>query len=513
MIVQDVILAVLSGILLILAFPQFNLEILSWLALVPFLWSINKKSLLRAAFLGFISGFTFFAGLLYWVYNVLTEYGHIPGWLSIFFLLLLFAYLSLYFSSFAFLLRWISHKTGLSEIFFAPPLWVSLEYIRGFLLSGFPWELLGYSQFQTLPMVQIAEITGVYGVSFIILLSNVALYRAALNLASRHWKKGPQEILLAGILIAVTGVYGLWKLSEMEKPGKPGREYGVALIQGNIRQDIKWEPRFQEETLKIYSQLTLRAKDSRPDLIVWPETATPFFFQNTYPFQGRILELASQMKAPLLFGAPAFERKELQINHFNSAFLVSPEKKILGRYDKIHLVPFGEYAPLAGVLGFTRDIIGAMGDFTSGKEVKDLSLPWGNFGVLICYEAIFPDLTRQFVDRGANFLVNITNDAWFGKSSAPYQHLSMVTLRAVENRVPIARAANTGISALIDPSGRVVASTDLFTREVLSGKIRISSSSTFYSQWGDLFSFLCLGITSLICLVSYFRPSPSSLSA
>jgi apolipoprotein N-acyltransferase len=211
------------------------------------------------------------------------------------------------------------------------------------------------------------------------------------------------------------------------------------------------------------------------------------------------------MKAPLLFGAPAFDRRDSMIYHFNSAFLVSPQKKILGRYDKIHLVPFGEYAPLSGILGFTRDIIGAIGDFTSGNEVKNLSLPWGNFGVLICYEAIFPNLTRQFVGRGAQFLVNITNDAWFGKSSAPYQHLSMVTLRAVENRVPIARAANTGISALIDSSGRIVQSTELFTREVLSGKIRINESSTFYTQWGDLFSYLCLGITITICLLTYCK--------
>ncbi len=281
----------------------------------------------------------------------------------------------------------------------------------------------------------------------------------------------------------------------------------MALIQGNIRQDVKWEPHFQEETLKIYSNLTLQVKVSRPDLIIWPETATPFFFQNTSPLQGRILELAHQMQAPLLFGAPAFDRRGSRIHYFNSAFLISPEKKILGRYDKIHLVPFGEYAPFSGILGFTRDIIGAIGDFTSGQEIRNLSLPWGNFGVLICYEAIFPDLTRQFVDQGARFLVNITNDAWFGKTSAPYQHLSMVTLRAVENRVPIARAANTGISALIDSSGRVVRSTDLFTREVLFGKIdvNLNKSSTFYTQWGDLFSYCCLGITALLVIFVFFK--------
>jgi apolipoprotein N-acyltransferase len=505
MLLKDILLAALSGILLVLAFPQFNLEFLSWIALIPWLWSIRKKSPPQAAFLGFVAGVTFFAGLLYWIYNVLTEYGHLPGWISIFFLLLLISYLALYFSLFSYLLRWINNKTDLSEIFFAPPLWISLEYVRGFLLSGFPWELLGYSQFQTLPIVQIADITGVYGVSFIILLANVALYRLAISISNRSWKTACMEILLPGIIILLAWTYGLWRLSDLERKAKPENILGVALIQGNIRQDIKWEPEFQQETLKIYSNLTLQVKGHRPDLIIWPETATPFFFQNSYPFQTRILELTHQMEAPLLFGAPAFQRKGPRVNYFNSAFLISADKKIVGRYDKIHLVPFGEYAPLSGILGFTRDIIGAIGDFTSGEDAKVFSLPRGSFGVLICYEVIFPNLTRQFVAEDAQFLVNITNDAWFGKSSAPYQHLSMATLRAIENRVPIARAANTGISALIAPSGKIVQSSGLFTREVLFGTINLNRSSSFYTQWGDLFSYLCMSITVLLGLFTFFK--------
>lgn len=469
------------------------------------MWAIRKKASPQAAFLGFVTGLVFFTGLLYWIYNVLTEYGHLPGWISIFLLILLTAYLALYFSLFAFLLRFAAGKTNLPETLFAPPLWVSLEYLRGLIFSGFPWELLGYSQFLTLPLVQISDITGVYGVSFIIVLANASLYRLAITLPNRGWIPALKEVLASGIIIALCGAYGVWKLSALETKARMETTFRVALIQGNIRQDVKWEPRYQEETLRIYSDLTLRVKDQRPDLIIWPETATPFFFQSAYPFQTRILELSHQVNAPLLFGAPAFERQGRKADYFNSAFLISPEKKILGRYDKIHLVPFGEYAPLSGFLGFTRDIIGAIGDFTPGKGVVNFSLPWGNFGVLICYEAIFPDLTRQFVEQGAQFLVNITNDAWFGRTSAPYQHLSMVTLRAVENRVAIVRAANTGISALIDPSGRIVQSTDLFTREALSGKIHLNKSSTFYTKWGDVFSYLCLGVTFLLLISLFFR--------
>lgn len=498
---KDLLLAALSGFLLILAFPKFNVEVLAWVGLIPWLWSIRKKSPCQAALLGFITGFVFFTGILYWIYVVLTEYGHLPAAVSVFLLIILTAYLALYFSTFSFLLRWVAGKIDLPETLFAPPLWVSLEYLRGILFSGFPWELLGYSQYLTLPMVQISDITGVYGVSFIIVLANTSLYRLALIWNERGWKPALKEVIAASMIMALTGIYGQWRLLELEKKIKNRRPHTIALIQGNIRQDVKWEPHFQEETMKIYTDLTFLAKPHRPDLIIWPETATPFFFQSAYPFQPRILELAHQMAAPLLFGAPAFERDGPRINYFNSAFLISPEKKVLGRYDKIHLVPFGEYAPLSGLLGFTRDIIGAIGDFVPGKGAHNLALPWGKFGVLICYEAIFPDLTRQFVERGAQFLVNITNDAWFGRTAAPYQHLSMATLRAVENHVPIARAANTGISAVIDSSGRLISSTGLFTSEILSDKIYLNESRTFYTEYGDLFSYSCVGVTVLFLIL------------
>jgi apolipoprotein N-acyltransferase len=503
--IKDVFLSVLSGALLVLAFPKFHIEILAWMGLVPFLWAIRKKTAVQGAVLGFISGFVLNVGLLYWIYNVLTEYGHLPSAVGIFFVLLLSAYLALYFSAFGFVVCWVRGKTDLSEALFAPPLWVSLEYIRGVLLSGFPWELCGYSQYRILSLIQITDITGVYGVSFLIILANVALYRLAVSAGERSWGPALREILAAGILVAGTGIYGQWRLMELAQ--ETGQEkYGrVSLIQGNIRQDVKWESGYQEETIKIYSNLTLQTKDLRPNLIIWPETAAPFFFQSPSNYQSQIFELAHQMRAPLLLGAPAFDRQGARTHYFNSAFLISPEKKIDGRYDKIHLVPFGEYAPLSGILGFTRDIIGAIGDFTPGAGIRNLSAPFGDFGVLICYEAIFPDLTRQFVDQGARFLVNITNDAWFGKTSAPYQHLSMVTLRAVENRVPIARAANTGISALIDSSGKIRATTDLFTREILSGRIQIGRDKTFYTKYGDIFAYACMGFTILFVAILRLR--------
>jgi len=503
--ISEILFSLLSGATLVLAFPKIHFEFLAWVGLVPLLWAIRQKTPVQAAVLGFLSGLVFYCGLLYWIYNVLTVYGHLSSVLSVFFIVLLSAYLALYFSAFAFGIRWIRTKTELSETLLGPPLWVALEYLRGFLLSGFPWELLGYSQYRVLSLVQIADLTGVYGVSFLIILANAALYRLALFAAERRWSPAFREVLAAGILIAGTGIYGQWRLMELAQTSSPEKSIRVALVQGNIRQDVKWETSYQEETIKIYTHLTLQAKPQRPQLVIWPETSAPFFIQSPSSFQTKVFDLSSQMGAPLLLGAPGFDRQGAKVQYFNSAFLISPEKKIIGRYDKLHLVPFGEYAPLSGIFSFTKEIIGALGDFEPGLGVRNLTVPFGDFGVLICYEGIFPDLTRRFVAGGARFLVNITNDGWFGKTSAPHQHLSMATLRAIENRVPIARAANTGISALIASSGQIQAASDLFTREVLSGTISLGQTRSLYTQYGDLFAYACLGVTTLAILIIRLR--------
>lgn len=503
---SEIVLSILSGTLLILIFPNFNLETLAWVGFIPLFWAIRKKSPSKAAFLGWISGFTFFTGVLPWIYHVLAHFGHLPAPVSVFFLLVLTAYLALFFSAFAFALRWFNTRMNVSETLLAAPLWVSLEYLRGILFSGFPWALLGYSQFLTLPMVQIADVTGVYGVSFLVMFVNAVLYRSLQVFGEQKtFRPLLKEILAAALLFALTGIYGHFRIQEMDSRGKEGTPLRVALIQGNIPQDIKWEPKFQEETMKIYVDLTLQVDPAHPRMIIWPETATPFFFQEAFSFQSRIFDLAHRMNAPLLFGSPAYDRKGAETLYYNSAFLISPERKVLGRYDKIHLVPFGEYAPLSGILGFTRDIIGALGDFQSGQEVVNLSVPQGKFGVLICYEAIFPELTRQFVKKGAQFLVNITNDAWFGETAAPFQHISMAMLRAIENRVPLVRAANTGVSGVIDPVGRLLHSSQIFTKAALSDTIYLRKSWSFYAQFGDIFTYLCLGYTALLLMISYLK--------
>jgi apolipoprotein N-acyltransferase len=269
------------------------------------------------------------------------------------------------------------------------------------------------------------------------------------------------------------------------------------LIQGNIDQSVKWEESFQKKTLKIYEKLSLKAAEQHPDLIIWPETATPFFFQQAREYQPMVLGIPNKTNAFLLFGSPSFKGERGKVNYYNSAYLASPAKEITGRYDKIHLVPYGEYVPLGEILSL-GSLGEGIGNFKSGKVIYNFSIPQGKFGVLICFEIIFPNLCRRFVKSGADFLVTITNDAWFGKTSAPYQHFTMTVFRAVENRVFIARAANTGITGFIDPRGKIIQKGEIFVEEAMNGTIRLSKKKTFYTLYGDVFAWVCSGLSLLL---------------
>jgi apolipoprotein N-acyltransferase len=251
----------------------------------------------------------------------------------------------------------------------------------------------------------------------------------------------------------------------------------------------------QAATIELYRRLSLEAATNTPTLIVWPETAAPFFFRYEPALRGRVLDIAAETGSYLLVGSPDVERASVGAEgdrYYNSAFLVSPNRELLGKYDKIHMVPFGEYVPLKSILFFVHKLAYGIGDFEPGRTHTVFHLPRGRFGVTICYEVIFPDQVRRYVKQGADFLVNITNDAWFGRSAAPGQHLAMAALRAAENRRYLIRAANTGISAIIDPTGRIVKASDIFVPAVISGRIQLRRGETFYTRYGDLFAWLCV---------------------
>jgi apolipoprotein N-acyltransferase len=343
-----------------------------------------------------------------------------------------------------------------------------------------------------------ADITGIYGLSFVIILVNVSLYRVLLQWSKKAFPF--REVALTVLLLLVFLTYGYLRVGVVDRKALLDSPLKIGLVQGNIDQSIKWDESFQKETLKIYERLSLKVAEGKPNLIIWPETATPFFFQDAKEFQPLVLDIAKKTDSFLLFGTPSYKVERGKVNHYNSAILVSPAGELKGKYDKIHLVPYGEYVPLGEYLSL-GSLGEGIGNFKSGKETFHFTLPEGKFGVLICFEIIFPDLCRRFVSEGANFLVTITNDAWFGRTSAPRQHLTMATFRAIENRVFIARAANTGISALIDPVGRIMKQGRIFTEEAINGTIGLSKERTFYTLYGDVFAWVCSAFS--IVLLGY----------
>ena len=482
----------LSGLLLACSFPLPDYHLLAWLGLIPLIMVMPKRPFKS----GFVAGVVFFAVTLYWLNIVMTTYGHLPVMLSFLLYLLLAAYLAFYWAIATWAACRLKEFRGYSFALTLPVFWVALEFLREFLLTGFPWATLGYSQHDWLPMVQSADLFGVYGLSYLIVLCNAALAECFL-LKSRGPSQGWPGKALAVAIVLLLGnyAYGVWCLQQ--NLDTRAESLNVAVVQGNIPQDLKWRPESQISTVQTYRDLSLRAEqDGAKDLIVWPEAAMPFYFQDGGPLADSVTGLAAEAKTALLFGSPAYRRDSGTLRYLNSAFLLSPTAEEQGRSDKIHLVPFGEYVPLGKFLPFVNKLVAGIGDYSPG-EINPLPIGSHNLGVLICYEVVFPELAREYVRQGSDLLVNITNDAWFGKSSAPWQHLAMARFRAIENRVWVARAANTGISAFIAPSGRVVKQTGLFETAFLSAEVGLGAQPKLYSHMGDLIP----GAFLLICLI------------
>jgi apolipoprotein N-acyltransferase len=490
-------LAVFSGLALTASFAPFQLDWISWFALVPLLKSLEGESPSRSFSLGFIAGLTHYLTLLYWIVPTLQNYGQLPVSVSIGVLALFCLYLALYMALFSYLISRIKNSHFL--VFLIPCLWVSLELIRATALTGFPWCLLGHTQFNRLGLIQIADLVGVYGISFLIVLANALSYRLFFDRISPIKRRLGWEALGFMILIVSALGYGQYRLVEDSKARGEGKTIKVAIIQGNIDQAVKWEPTYREETIDTYRRLTLSTSDFNPDLVVWPETAVPFFFQDNEPLSDQVLEITSETGAALIFGSPAYQRGMNGVKYFNRVYLISGKGQLSGYYDKHHLVPFGEYVPLKRFLPFIHRLVQATGDFASGDKVEPLDIPHLSSGVLICFEVIFPELARTQTRRGADVLVNLTNDAWYGKTSAPYQHLSMAVFRAVENKRSLIRAANTGFSALISARGKVIERSELFEEQVLTQEIEPGFDPlTFYTRYGDLFAFALLAISLIM---------------
>jgi apolipoprotein N-acyltransferase len=498
---RSLIFSAVSGLLLAAAFPCFDLYPLAWVGLVPLLLVMKQRPFAS----GYLCGFCFFAVVLYWLNIVMTTYGGLNLLLSIVAYLLLVAYLALFFGAASWLSCAFERHFRLPYLVTLPILWVALEYLRGWLLTGFPWALLGYSQQDFSLAIQSADVTGVYGVSLLLVTVNCALAWILQQPRNRFAWLGVAATLLMSI--SHFG-YGVWR--ESQPLDQRQEQLQVALVQGNIDQAIKWDPQYRQATIDTYLQLSQQAADEGAELLIWPEAATPFFLQEQSPLAEQVRNVPIQQQNYLLVGSPAYQQvAENDYRYFNSAYLFSPQGEQLGRSDKIHLVPFGEYVPLGKLLSFINKLVVGVGDFTPGT-VTPLPLNGHSLGVLICYEVIFPELAQDYVRQGSGLLVNITNDAWFGRSSAPYQHLAMARFRAIENRVWLARAANTGISAFISPSGEVTAASPIFQQLQLSGAVGLGSQQTFYTRFGPVLAHACLLISLVGCAWLFYRQRRSS---
>jgi len=493
-----------SVILLILSFPKFSISFLAWFALVPLFLVIRNSSPKQAFLLGFLSSFFTYLGLLYWIVITIVTANE-PLILGILCLFLLSAYLSLYFALFSLIYNFFSSKLSTFNLqLLTPCVWVFLEYIRSHLFSGFPWALLGYTQWNFLPIIQISEFTGVYGVSFLIVLVNTTLVGLRV-IGNRGWRRKIKIVLPTFVLFLLSLGYGLFSLKPISYSLSP---ITIVLLQGNIDQYKKWSKEYEKEIMDKYTQLTLQAVKEKPNLrgnhlIIWPESAIPgylFYERHLYEWVKKIIRESACYH---LIGSVHYKEGKL----YNSVFLFSPQGKLIQEYDKIHLVPFSETIPLKIFLSKYIKVLNELGDFSPGKDFTIFTIqPFNHptiqpitFSANICFEAIFPQLIRKFVKRGghlngAEIIINLTNDAWFLKTSAPYQHFTMNIFRAVENRKYVVRCANTGISAFIDPYGRIIKQTPIFTTLTLSEQIYPENKKTFYIIYGDIFTLFCFVI-------------------
>ncbi len=494
---RSMFLAILSGILLIFIFPTVlfgyhfpDLGILAWIALVPLFLAIKNKSPKNAFGLGLLAGLVSFSIILYWIRILSPLIG----------LLILAFYLALYIALFCFLFNLCLRFTvyGLRFIV-APCLWVALEYLRSIFLSGFPWALLGHSQYLNIPLIQISEFTGAYGVSFLIVLVNATIaYRIGEVQSPKSKVRKILPIAIVAIIVGACFTYGKLMLRASHLTPRTS-ELKVGIVQGNVDLEEKWSEILHEKVLDTHIRLTEEVAKEEPELIVWSETATASCLKHEEGDLAKLSNLAKKLKSHLLIGSLDLAT---QGDYYNSAFLISPQGNIAYQYNKVHLVPFGEVIPLRRQIPLLARLVEGMGGggFRAGEELTIFDIDGKRFGVLICYEGLFDNLVRKFVKKGADFMINITNDAWYERTSAPYQHFSFSIFRAIENRVPIVRAANTGVSGFIDSYGRIRKDLDIFIEGTLVDKISLKKQETFYTRFGNLFAYLCLGLSGLLLI-------------
>lgn len=488
---KGVSLSIVSGLLLTAGFPKPGMFFASWVALVPLLFALAGTSGKRAFSLGYLCGIVHLFTTLFWIRHAIYHYGGVNLVLSTLILLLLCLLLGLYHGVFALIARKWQDSPVLS-VFALPFVWVAWEWALAHVpFSGFPWTNIGYTQTPLNLLIQVADITGVYGISWLVVFGNTTVFGLIRN-----------QCRVAGVAVLVASMaaflgYGSWRVEGVRSVQQQVLPFKVAVIQGNIAQSLKWDANFLQETIKRYVEMTMNAIKTEPstDIVFWPESAMPFLYAIDEKDSKEVDDLVRRVGKPLLFGTIGVTIPDGKAKLLNRAYLLDENATLRGSYAKQHLVPFGEYVPLSSVLFFVHQLVeGGMG-YTPGRERGPVYLGDRAMGVLVCYEVIFPEISRESVLRGAQVLMNLTNDAWYGDTGGPYQHLEISRWRAIELRVPLVRAANSGVSAAFDATGIEIGRIPLNERGFLTLGVRPMRMSTFYAKYGDLFAWLSVIIT------------------
>lgn len=494
-----IIAAVASGVLLALSFPRYGHPALAFIALVPLYvalsgWNGRPGRMPgitagRGFRLGLITGVLHFAGTVYWTGATVQTFGGLPWPVAVFVTGLLVLYMAAYVALASAASAVFIRHFGFVGLGLAPAAWVAAEYTRGHLFGGFPWVPLGNTMVTLLPVAQLASLVGVYGLSLLVAAINAGF--AATALATGRTRVAA----FAGTILVITSasVWGGQRMAENRlTQGVPVR---VGLIQGNILQVDKWNPARAGMIVDQYVQLTRQAVASGAEFLLWPESATPFFFQDD-PGGDAIRSLVRELRVPLLFGSDEVERGP-QDRYYNAAFMLDPAGATAAVYRKMHLVPFGEYVPFQWALFFVAPLVEAVSAFTPGERVTMLPVREHMVSTAICYEVTYPSQARAAVRQGSELLTTITNDAWYGESSAAYQHFEMAAMRAIEQGRYLVRAANTGVSGIVDPYGRVLIRTQLFETAAVVGEARFVQERTPYARIGDLVALVATVLTVL----------------
>lgn len=453
--------------------------------------------------LGYASGIIWYLGSCYWVFNTMHQYGDLSVAASALLLIAYALYLALYHGVFGLLVALTAARRNgysLRALVFAPFIWVAIELARTYI-TGFPWDLLGYTQIDNIPLTRIATVTGVYGLSFEIALVNTAVTAAFLV------PRRKQPFLFAVCTVAII----LLHAGKLYSPPAAPTTQGVTLVQSDVPiPDEPWSLDYELNTLRELSALSVRpTKEAAgtPGLIILPESPAPFFITDLH-VRTALADVARNTDSSIIagtIGIRGFDDPSGKREIYNSASVISSKGAWSYEYDKIHLVPFGEYVPFADLLVFAKKLTREVGTFSRGRSRSPFLVDGSHVGIFICYEAIFPDEVRQFARNGAEVFVNISNDGWYGNTSAPLQHLNMARMRAIENNRWLLRDTNTGVTAVIDPYGRRVAEAPRWQRTALQGAYDLEQETTFYTRHGDWFPIVCAIITLLGLFLRYYR--------